>query len=192
MRDDRPERERYQRASLAEQLGNELESLARNPKVLLVFVIVVGGAIAFRIITPSPVAVADLRPGDCLYVRTAAPGLVTEDRPIGPDPAVAQSLLGGGAERAACDQSHSHEVSAVFPIEGGGDPPAVTTATALRPDPRCDAAFVGYAGRALEGSGLVTSLLVPDADAWRRGLRQAVCLVYRVDGHYMPARLSAG
>jgi len=190
MRDDRPERERYQRASLAEQIGGELDTLARNPKLLLVVLVVVGGALAFRIITPSPVAVADLRPGDCLYVRIAAPGLVTDERSIGDDARVAASLFGGGAERAACDQSHSHEVSAVFPV--ALEPPSVTTATALRPDPRCDAAFAAYAGQALEGSGLATQLLLPDADAWGNGQRQAVCLVYRADGHYMPARLSAG
>ena len=112
---------------------------------------------------------------------------------------MAGALLAGEAERAACDASHGHEVSAIVVPALETLAPGVTAAPldharmqALA-EPLCDAAFEAYVGRALDGSRYITFPVVPDTDAavgWVIGGRRTVCVVARADGQWMdhPAR----
>jgi putative regulator of septum formation len=139
----------------------------------------------------------NLEVGDCLYVRAVADQ--SSDRPIGEPHDVAGALLAGEAERAACDASHGHEVSAVVvpaleTLAPGATPTLLDHAQmqALT-GPLCDAAFAAYVGHALSGSRYITFPVVPDTDAaagWAAGGRRTVCLVARADGQWMdhPAR----
>jgi hypothetical protein len=124
----------------------------------------------------------DLRLGDCLYVRV--PASQDPDRPIGQPEDVATALMQGGAERASCDASHGHEVSAVIPLNSFNDPRAEAPA-------RCTAAFEPYVGRPPTGSIYTTFAAAPSAgDVNATPL--VICLVARADGVWMdhPARAS--
>lgn len=139
----------------------------------------------------------DLVVGDCLFVRTST--AADDVRPIGTTDEVSHVLLAGGAERAACDASHGHEVSAIVVPELATPAPSalplLLDAAAIRrvAAPLCEAAFASYVGRTLAGSTYITFPAVPDADgaeAWLDGGRHTVCLVARADGAWMhhPAR----
>jgi len=149
--------------------------------------------------TGARVTPADLQVGDCLFVRVVASQ--SDARPVGEPHDVAGALLAGGAERAGCDASHGHEVSAIVvppvPSTAPGevlpllDHDQMEAATA----PLCDAAFASYVGHALEGSRYVTFPVVPDTDggaAWVADGRRTICVVARSDGQWMdhPAHAS--
>jgi hypothetical protein len=187
------ERARYGRKGLREQLGDLVAWPAAHPvaTIALLFFLVVGSL--FFGSRALGVRADDLRVGDCVFVRTEA--AQEAQRPIGEPAVVSSVLLAGGAERAACDASHGHEVSAIVvpggDIAGTPDPTTIKAATA----PLCAAAFPGYVGHALEGSAFTTFPVVPDASAvanWVGGGRRTVCLVARTDGAWMdhPARAS--
>jgi Septum formation len=149
---------------------------------------------ALRGVTVGP---DDLAVGDCLYVPAVADQ--TSDRPIGEPHDVAAALIVEGGERAACDASHGHEVSAIVaaPTFSGspgasGDLPNHDQMEGLAA-PLCEAAFGAYVGRPLEGSTYVTFPVVPDSEhaaAWVASGKPTVCLVARSDGQWMnhPAR----
>ena len=97
------------------------------------------------------------------------------------------ALFLGGAERAGCDASHSHEVADAWVLDdslvaaypGQGE-------LTQREQARCEAAFEAYVGRASEG-------LVARADGrgaaarpnGTTGSRVAVCLVGNRDGSFL-------
>lgn len=116
-----------------------------------------------------------MRVGDCLYVRV--PANQDPDQPVGQPEDVATALLHGGAERASCDASHGHEVSAVIPLDAFNDARAEAQA-------RCAAAFEPYVGRPPTGSIYTTFAAIPAAGAGNAG-QLVVCLVARADGAWM-------
>jgi hypothetical protein len=185
------ERERYPRATLREQLGDEWASFAANRRLQVAIAAVLIVFVGLRILTPQTVAFDDVRAGDCLFIRTAAAQQLVADEPVGGLDEVRASLR-GGAERASCDLSHSHEVvlastrgdeaGTPYPREG----PLVDEAT-----PACAAAAEAYLGRPLEGSGYVTIVVVPDEPGWDAGGRTVVCLLQRADGRFMDHRAGA-
>ena len=122
---------------------------------------------------------ADLRVGDCLYVRTSTSQDV--DHPIGTTEEVVAILLGGGAERASCDASHGHEVSLVLDL---------TTGRTIGLDFECRGAFAGYVGHALDGSRYTTFPVLPTGTQQSAGAQAGFCLIARADGQWMdhPAR----
>jgi hypothetical protein len=129
------------------------------------------------------VAVADLRVGDCLFVRTGFDE--PDDQPIGVERNVVEALLAGRAERAACDASHGHEVSAIVELTLFDSPSTEAQAT-------CADEFAGYVGRPATESVYVTLAALPSPAAQAGGATRAICLVARADGQWMdhPARNS--
>jgi hypothetical protein len=196
MRDDRPERERYRRASIREQLTGELRSFwATKPLVALV-AFIVGGWLILTVTRPESLTVGRLAAGDCLYIRAADadtdPG---GGRAIGTEAAAVTALYEQGAERASCDASHSHEVADAWVL----DDPLVAAypgqaALASRELPRCEAAFQALVGRRSNGSSLALVVAVPPERAWtERHARSAACLVADAAGAFLssPVRGSA-
>jgi hypothetical protein len=189
MRDERPERERYQRASLDDQVRDEIANLRRQPRLLILLAVLVGGFVVLRLLEPAVVQVEDLKVGDCIYIPVPGGGDVGSTRPIGSPVDVVYGLLQAGAERAPCDGSHSHEVAAVFRLD---DPASTgypgTGVLTGREGPACAAAFASYVGHPPEGSVFELTIAVPrDAD-WATGRRSGVCLVSRADGTFMSQR----
>jgi hypothetical protein len=183
--DPRPERDRYPRASLADQLRGELAAMRRHPGVVLTAVLVLGGGVLLNVVRPQTVAIRDLAAGDCIYIRAAdAANDTGTGRPIGSAGQAIQALYANGAERASCDLSHSHEVisTATFPEAGGVAYPG---ASALEERLGCVAGFTAYVGRAPDGSELELVMAVPDEPAWRQTSRVGVCLLARRDGAYL-------
>jgi hypothetical protein len=186
--DRRPERERYRRASLREQLGEELRSFLGNTPLVALAAALLGGWLILQVTRPQVVRVADVRPGDCLYIRAAdADTDVPGGRAIGSDGAVLIALFEQSAERAPCDGSHSHEVAdawqldaaagAAYPGNGG---------LAGEQEARCEAAFEAHVGRPSEGSSLQLTTGLPTERAWDAGVRTVVCLVSNADGSFLP------
>lgn len=186
MRDDRPEREKYGHMSLAEQLGDELRAFwGTKPLVALVAVLVAGWAI-LTFTRPEVVRVAELAPGDCIYVLAPDRGDSGSGRPAGTTNSVLQELYRSGAERAPCDGSHGHEVADTWRLEGAAFAPYPGPSQWLgEVRPRCEAAFVAYVGHPVEGSSLELLLAMPPQDAWDNGTRQAACLVGNRDGTFL-------
>jgi hypothetical protein len=181
------ERDRYPRMTLRDQL-EELLDWVRGHPLVVVAVVIVAVYVVTQLILPSPTArLQDLRVGDCLYVRTSASTeLGSGVRPIGDATAVGASLLSGGADRAGCDASHGHEVSALIDL---AEPPSMSpTSPAL--DIACDGVFESYVGHAPGSSLYETYAVVPGAPQWDAGIHRAVCLIARADGQWMdrPAR----
>ena len=160
MRDDRREREKYGRASIAEQLGGELAVLRRNTPLLALIAALIGGWLILTLSEPPPVRVGEARAGDCLYIHALdADTDNAGGRPIGSDGAVISALFRGGAERAGCDASHSHEVADAWVL----DDPLVAAypgqgELTRREQARCEAAFEAYVGRASDGSSLALTI----------------------------------
>ena len=196
------ERARYGRKGVREQLGDVLDWPREHRFAAGIIVIVIVGALLLAAVRGRFVDYRDLAVGDCLFVPTAAARDPSSTRPVGEPDAVVAVILSGGGERAACDASHGHEVSAVVMAE-----PLPTLCTPVPPcempsgvldraaiellvRPACDAAFAGYVGRALAGSRYVTFPVAPEPVAWLAGGRRTVCLVARADGMWMdhPAR----
>jgi len=189
MRDERPERERYQRASVGEQLRDEIANLRRQPKVLLLLGVLIGGFLVLRLLEPAVVQVEDLATGDCIYVPVPGGGEVGSTRPIGSTVDIVYGLLQAGAERASCDGSHSHEVAGVIRF----DDPASTAypgegTLVERERSGCTAAFTTYVGRPPEGSTFELTIAVPRDVDWDAGRRAGVCLVNRADGAFLDRR----
>lgn len=189
MRDDRPEKERYRRASLAEQIGGELATLRHNRPLIWLLVALVGGWAILTITRPENLEVARLGAGDCLYIRAAdADTDSPTGRPIGSEAAAVTALFDSGAERAPCTGSHSHEVAEAFMLdeEPLAGPYPGQGALADRYRDRCEAAFATHVGRATEGSSLSLIVAIPTPRAWERGARAGACLVARADGRFLP------
>lgn len=181
------ERDRYARASLREQAGDALTELRGHPGVMALLAFLAGGWLVLTITRPPVIQVADLRVGDCLYIHAAdadtdAPG----GRPAGTATGAIAALYGLGAERAACDASHSHEVVDVFPVADPAGAPYPGGAAMIRArDEACVAAFAAWVGHAPEGSELERVIAVPSDKAWGTGVRTGACLVARADGQFL-------
>jgi hypothetical protein len=187
MRDDRREREKYPRASLLEQVADELAILRRNRPLLALLGAIVGGWLILTVTRPQAVTVGQIRAGDCLYVHAAdADTDSPAGRPIGSDGAVISALFLGGAERAPCDASHSHEVADAWVLDDPlvADYPGQAQLT-LREQARCEAAFEAHVGRPSEGSSLGLTVAVPPSAEWDDGARAAACLVATRDGSFL-------
>lgn len=181
------ERDRYPRMTLRDQLEELLDWL-RGHRGLVLVLLVVAVYVVTQLILPSPTArPQDLSVGDCLFVRTSASSEVGPGvRPIGDAAAVGVSLMSGGADRAGCDASHGHEVSAIIDLTER--PPTSPSSSAL--DIACGDVFESYVGRPLGSSMYETYAVVPGATQWDAGIHLAICLVARADGQWMtqPAR----
>src|SRR5829696_1840618 len=187
MRDDRPEKERYARASLREQLGGELAALRRNPPLIWLLAAVVGGWLVLTVTRPQALEADAITAGDCLYIRAADADTDTPTgRQIGSDGAVVSALYEAGAEGAPCGGSHSHEVAAAFRIEGNAGTPYPGQGVLVEEArDRCEAAFPAHVGRPAEGSTFALVVAVPTPGAWDDGARGAACLVARRDGRFL-------
>jgi len=189
MRDERPESERYQHASLIEQARDELVNLWHHPKVMLLLAIIFGGWLVLQVLNPEVAQLEDLRTGDCIYVPTSSSGDIDAVRPIGAAGEVVAGLYKAGAERAPCDASHGHEVAATFVLDGRVDAPFPGAATLDELQmPACEAAFEAFVGRPADGSALEITLVVPDQASWDAGRRAGACLVSNADGSFLSSR----
>lgn len=187
MRDGRRERDRYPRASLREQLGNELSALLGSTPLVVLLVVIVGGWLVLTFTRPETLVVGELAAGDCLYIRAADADTDTPaGRAIGSDGAVITSLFAAGAERAPCDGSHSHEVADAWVLDDDLVAPYPGQAElTVRERARCDTAFERHVGRPAEGSSLAPTIVVPPPGAWDEGARLAACLVAERDGSFL-------
>jgi hypothetical protein len=183
------ERDRYRRASIGEQLAGELRALRTHPGIALVAVLIVGGA-AFLVLTrPQAVRVTALATGDCLYIHAADAQDDPPGRRIGTDTAIVDALYAGGAERASCDLSHSHEVAGRWTFEENAVAPYPGAGTLTdRRLAACEAAVAAYVGHPLEGSAFDVVVAVPTDAAWKDAIRSGACLVERRDGQFMDGR----
>jgi hypothetical protein len=187
------ENDRYQRASLGEQLGDLLGWLRSHRFVSVVLLLFAVGWVAQIVGPQRPTGPSDLAVGDCLFARTLDANLIGPGvRPIGVPTVVEAVVMAGGAERAPCDGSHGHEVSTIVPLASLDVPASGEIVAALRAlvQPTCTASFSGYVGTPAGGSMYETFAAVPNEEAWRSGERTGLCLVVRVDGQWMtsPAR----
>jgi hypothetical protein len=191
MRDDRPERERYRRAPLREQLGGEVRSFLDHTPLVVLVACLLGGWLLLIVMRPEVVPVTRLAAGDCLYIH--APD-ADPDNPAGRANGAITGLYAGGADRAGCDRSHSHEVVDAWALDD-----AVTAeypgeaALRNRATAGCEAAFNSLVGRPSNGSSLALVVAVPPARTWEAGGRVVACLVANEDGSFLdrPASGSA-
>jgi hypothetical protein len=187
MRDDRPEREKYARASILEQVGGELATLRGNRPVQVLLAVLIGGWLLLTVTRPQALHVGDVRAGDCLYVHALdADTDNPAGRPIGSDGGVISALFLGGAERAGCDASHSHEVADAWVLEDSlvADYPGQGELT-TRERSRCEAAFERHVGRPVAESSFQLTIAVPPPADWADGARNAVCLLANRDGSFL-------
>jgi hypothetical protein len=140
---------------------------------------------------PAVAGIEELRAGDCLWIHAAdaqpgTPGARATGTPAG----AVQALYARGAERAACDGSHSHEVVAVFALEGASDSPYPGAAVLDERRAACATAFGDWAAGAAADPPLELVTAVPPATAWTDGVRAGACLAARSDGQFLagPAR----
>jgi hypothetical protein len=188
MRDDRPEREKYRRASLAEQAGDELRAFWGYKPVVALVAFILGGWLILTLTRPQDLTVGVLQAGDCLYIRAADANLDGDGRAIGTTSAAVDALYQDGAERAGCDASHSHEVAAAWVLEDAQVAPFPGQAALReREGARCEAAFEAHVGRPSEASAYELVFAVPPEDAWDEGARAAACLVANRDGSFLAA-----
>jgi hypothetical protein len=194
------ERGRYGRKGLGERVEDMMGWPGDHPVAMVVLLAFVAVALLLVLARGQALRPGDLAVGDCLFVPTDAAG--GETRPIGDDRVVAATLLSDGAERAACDASHGHEVSAVTPIPL----PTIPTDPSIDPlpglldrasierlaRPVCERAFVDYVGMPSDESIYATFPVFPDPPDWVASGRGTICLVARDDGGWMdrPARAS--
>jgi hypothetical protein len=177
------ERDRYRKASWGEQAREAILDFWRNRTARIIAVILLSGFLVVRLTAPSTVTLSDLAVGDCIYLRP--PGI--ED--LAADAAqvaatVDQLETFSSAERAACNLSHSHEVSAAFTTGAASDPYPGFTVLLDRYQARCPEAFAGYVGHPEEGSRFATALAVPSVDTWA-GQRYGLCLVFNADRTFL-------
>ena len=189
MPDDRRERDKYGRASLREQLGDELRLFLGSTALVALVVALFGGWLVLQLTKPEVIRVPEVRAGDCLYIRAADadPDL----SPIGTESGTLLVLFEQSAERAPCDASHSHEVADAWQLDGpsGAAYPGRSELT-LAQEGRCEAAFETHVGHAVDGSTLRLTTGVPTERVWDAGIRTAVCLVSNADETFLasPAR----
>lgn len=188
-----PERDRYQQASLGEQLGDLLGWFRSHRFISVVLLIFAVGWLAQIVAPQRPTGPTDLAVGDCLFAQTSdATRIGPGARPIGVPVAVEAVVMVGSAERAPCDDSHGHEVSAIVPLADLPVPPSEDVMASLRAlvQSTCDAEFDGFVGAPAGASIYETFAAVPTEVGWQAGERTALCLVARVDGQWMstPAR----
>lgn len=187
MHDDRPERKKYGRASIFEQVGGELATLRRNPPLMALIAVILGGWLVLTVTKPPVLHANAIRTGDCLYIH--APDADTDTgtgRAIGTESAAISVLYGAGAERAPCGGSHSHEAADAWVMDGEpGAPYPAEPALATAARDRCIAAFTAHVGRPPEGSALALTIATPPIAAWDRGSRAALCLVSNRDGSFL-------
>lgn len=177
------ERDRYGRASLAEQLGNVIGWFRAHPLALLVVAILLGGVVVQVVAPQRSARPNDLAVGDCLFVPTSATHAVGPGgRPIGTPEDVTSVLMRGGAEITSCTASHGHEVSAIVDLPSRRVNPEV--------DRACREAFGTYVGGEADSSRYETFPAVPDTEQWDAGVHRVICLIARRDGQWMsePAR----
>jgi Septum formation len=183
------ERDHYARASLREQAADLLVTLRRNPAVVVIATIVLGGWFLLSVMTPPAIRVQHLATGDCLYIHAVdADTDSPTGRPAGTSTGAVTALYDAGAEKAPCDGSHSHEVvlQTVFPdAEGTAYPGA--SALVDRNRAACEAAFAAYVGLPSADSKLSLVVAVPTEPAWDKGVRAAPCLVGTADGQFLLA-----
>jgi len=189
MRDERRENERYQHQSIGDQVVGELRNLRRQPKVLLLIGLVLGGFVVLQLIQPPVLQIEGLRTGDCIYIPTDSGGQPDSIRAIGTSSEAAAGLVQAGAERAPCDGSHSHEVAAAFTFSdaSGTAWPGFDVLNTREQGP-CEAAFATYVGHAVTGSAMDLTVVVPTQDAWDKGRRAGTCLVSRADGTFLGSK----
>ena len=140
---------------------------------------------------PRPARLETLVVGDCLYARTTASTAIgAGGRPIGEPLEVEAIIAAGGAEYAACDSSHGHEVASIVDVADVVAVAASRGALRVAVQSSCDAAFLGYVGRSVDGSELETFVVLPTESQFVGGASTAVCLVARRDGQWLsgPAR----
>ena len=102
MRDGRRERDRYPRASLREQLGNELRALLGSTPLVVLLLVLVGGWLVLTFTRPEVVVVGQLAAGDCLYIRAGDADTDTPTgRAIGSDGAVDHGAVRRGGRAGA-------------------------------------------------------------------------------------------
>ncbi len=181
------ERDRYRRASVAEQVGGTVGWLRAHPRRALLLIGVVAIGIASAASRPTSFGLGGLEVGDCLFVRTpSALSVVPAEVPIGSVDEVRRTLAGGGAEAAPCGSSHGHEVSAVVDLaDPTGTPFPGAEALLAQLAPTCEAAFGSFVGRDREGSAYDTVAVAPNRSGWDAGERRAVCLVFGRDGRFL-------
>lgn len=109
--------DRYERASPRERVLGALGWFRSHRIAGAIVVLFALGWIAQLLAPQRPATPADLAVGDCLYARTSAWMDTGPDaRPIGPEGDVEAIVMAGQAERAGCEASHGHEVSALVPL----------------------------------------------------------------------------
>lgn len=186
---DRParERDRYARASWPEQVGDLLAELRGHPGVVALLVCLFGGWLVLTVTRPQVLHVADLRAGDCLYIHALdADTDSPTGRPAGTTSAQTAALYESGAERAACDASHSHEVIVALTWgESAGAAFPGTAALLKEHQSACSEAFTAWVGRPPEGSALEPVVAIPPEQAWTTGVRAGACLVASTDGQFL-------
>jgi hypothetical protein len=181
------ELDHYKRASLREQAADLVVTLRRNPAVVVIAGIVLGGWLLLSLMTPTPLRVHQLADGDCLYIHAVDADTDSPDgRPAGTSTGAVAALYDAGAEKATCDGSHSHEVvmQTVFADADGVAYPGSGTLTA-RNRALCEAAFEAHVGVPSADSELSLVIAVPNQVAWDAGVRAAPCLVGTSDGQFL-------
>jgi hypothetical protein len=177
------ERDRYRRASIREQVSDELRGIWANRTARVVIGVLLLGWLVMLVLTPRPLRMTELAAGDCVYLRAPGTSDLGSDTPNLPATERALAEVTAG-ERASCDLSHSHEVSTTFRLEGPDDYPGWDTLVALN-SARCDAAFEEFVGHGLAGSRYATAIWVPPPAAWTEGERDAACLVFDRNGAFL-------
>jgi hypothetical protein len=174
------ERDHYPRASLGEQIREGLLGFWRNRAARLIAAALLGGFLILRLLTPQIVPFAELRTGDCVYLRPPGPAeLTTSVQPV-PD-TTADLLSYEVAERADCNLSHSHEVTDAFSLGAAATSYPGVDALVASGGSRCAAAFEPFVGRGHDNSAYTTALAVPAIAAWEAGARYGVCFVFNRD-----------
>jgi hypothetical protein len=189
MPDDRRERDKYRRASLREQWGDELRAFLGSTPLVMLVAALVGGWLFLQVTRPEAVRVAEISPGDCLYIRAAdADTDMGGGRAIGTEGEAVRALFEQSAERAPCDGSHSHEVADAWLLDApAGAPYPGGLPLMAEQQPRCEAAFEAHVGHPVAGSTLALTAGVPTERAWNAGSRSVVCLVSNADASFLPA-----
>ncbi len=173
------ERDRYGRASAGEQFRGAFLSFWRNRTARILAAIILTVGLILLLLTPEIVPLSRVAGGDCLYLRPPGPSDLDIQPQIPGSPIELAPF--DEVERASCDLSHSHEVSAVFAVGAAGDAYPGLTALVDANGPRCGPAFEAYVGRALAGSRYGTAVWVPSDATWGHGVRTGACVVFSAD-----------
>ncbi len=180
------ENERYAHATWRERLGDELATLRRSPRLLLLLAFLFGGWLVLQLTAPKPVQLEGLAAGDCLHVPTSANSDVSAVRPVGEAVEVAYVLATQGAAIAPCGGSHSHEAAAVFTdADGPGTAFPGDGVLQGRHAAECNAAFASYVGHAVGMSAFSLTIVVQSEAGWTSGRRAGACLVSDAAGQFL-------